>query len=62
MVAEAIDPEVATPLSAARVRVSLRPGQTVQLDSDERKFLDITCGPAAETVEALIGDVPSGTE
>jgi len=61
MVGENIDPDVATPPSAARVRVALMPGQTVQLDSDERKFLDITCDPDAETVVARSGDVTSQT-
>jgi len=61
MVAEEIDPEVAQPASAARVRVSLLPGQTIQLDSDERLFLDITCGPEAETVVARSGEVASQT-
>ena len=61
MVAENIDPDIATPPSAARVRVALMPGQTVQLDSDERKFLDITCDPDAETVVARSGDAASET-
>ncbi len=57
MVAEAIDPEVAAPLSAARLRVALRPGQLVTLDSDERKFLDLTCGPNAETLVGRSGSL-----
>ena len=57
MVAEDIDPDVAMPLSAARLRVALQPGQTVQLDSDERKFLDLTCGPGAQSILARSGDV-----
>jgi hypothetical protein len=61
MVAEEVDLDVAMPTSAARVRVSLMPGQTVQLDSNERKFLDITCGPEAETVVARSGVVASET-
>ncbi len=55
MVAEEIDPLVATPLSAARIRVVLRPRQTVILESEERKSLSLTCGNNAETVVAVIG-------
>ena len=61
MVAEEVDLDVAMPPTAARVRVSLMPGQTIKLDSEERKFLDITCGPKAETVVARSGDVASET-
>ena len=61
MVAEEVDLDVAMPPSAARIRVSLMPGQTVQVDSDERKFLDITCGPEAQTVVARSGNVVSET-
>ena len=61
MVVEEVDLDVTMPPSAARVRVSLMPGQTIQLDSDERKFLDITCGPEAETVVARSGDVVGDT-
>ena len=61
MVVEEVDLDVAMPPSAARVRVSLMPGQTIQLDSDERQFLDITCGPEAETVVARSGDATSET-
>ena len=61
MVVEEVDLDVAMPPSAARVRVSLMPGQTIQLDSDERKFLDITCGPEADTVVARSGDMVGDT-
>ncbi len=61
MVAEEVNLDVAMPPTAARVRVSLMPGQTIKLDSEERKFLDITCGPKAETVVARSGDVASET-
>ena len=50
MVAEAVDPEVATPTSAARLRLSLQPGQAAGLDSEEGDSIDMTCGEAAETL------------
>lgn len=61
MVAEEVDLDIAMPPSAARVRVSLMPGQTVKLDSDERKFLDLTCGPEARTIVARSGNVVGET-
>ena len=50
MIAEAVDPDVATPSSAARLRLALRPGQAAGLDSDEGTSIDLTCGEAAETL------------
>ena len=50
VVAEIVDPEVATPTSAARLRLSLRPGQAAGLDSEEGDAIDMTCGEAAETL------------
>lgn len=56
MVAEAVDPEVATPTSAARLRLSLEPGQGAALDSEEGQSIDLTCGPRAETLSVRKGD------
>ena len=36
--------------SAARVRVSLNPRQTVHIDSAENKSINLQCGEAAETL------------
>ncbi len=57
MVAEAVDPEFTTPLSAARLRVALRPGQLVTLDSDERRYLELTCGPDAKVLVGHSGSL-----
>ena len=50
MVAEVVDPEIATPTSAARLRLNLKPGQAAGLDSEEGQSIDMTCGPRAETL------------
>jgi hypothetical protein len=56
MVAEAIDPDVATPPSAARLRLALRPGQVAGFDSEEGPFIDMTCGPDAGSLIVRRGD------
>jgi hypothetical protein len=48
MIAEKIDPETATPVSAARIRLTLQPGEVAGLDSEEGRSLDFTCGGSAE--------------
>jgi hypothetical protein len=50
MVGEAVDLDLTTPPSAARLRVALRVGQTVGLDSAEGHSLEMTCGPDAATL------------
>ena len=50
MIAEAIDPYVAQPTSAARLSLSMMPGQSAALASEEGETLELTCGSAAETV------------
>jgi hypothetical protein len=47
MIREAGDPEQKLPLSAARVRLQLHPGQMTGLDSDEGRSLNFTCGDRA---------------
>ena len=50
MIAEKIDPETATPVSAARVRLMLQPGEVAGLDSEEGRSLNFTCGGSAATL------------
>jgi hypothetical protein len=47
MISEAGDPEQMQPLSAARVRLQLQPGQMAGLDSEEGRSLNFTCGDEA---------------
>jgi hypothetical protein len=51
MIAEAVDPDVAMPPSAARVSLALIPGQSVALGSAEGETLTATCGAGGETIE-----------
>jgi hypothetical protein len=41
------------PYSSARVRISLKPGQTVQLDSAQLQSLGLLCGADAATLAAI---------
>ena len=50
MISEKGDPEQELPLSAARVRLQLLPGQTAGLDSEEGRSLSFTCGDNAATL------------
>lgn len=50
MIAEKIDPETAPPVSAARVRMMLQPGEVAGLDSEEGRSLNFTCGGSAATL------------
>jgi hypothetical protein len=47
MISEKGDPEQPLPLSAARVRLELYPGQMAGLDSEEGRSLNFTCGDNA---------------
>jgi hypothetical protein len=47
MISEKGDPEQPLPLSPARVRLDLHPGQTAGLDSEEGRSLNFTCGDNA---------------
>lgn len=56
MVAEAIDPMVETPLSAARVKLTMLPGQAADLASEEGQSIAITCGSYGGTVTVTRND------
>lgn len=56
MIAEASDPEAAPPASPARVRLVLNPGQSLALDSDEGRSLNVTCSANAETLLVDAGE------
>jgi hypothetical protein len=51
MIAEAVDPDMSTAPSAARLRMSMQPGQSAMLGSAEGAEMILTCGPGGETVE-----------
>jgi hypothetical protein len=51
MIAEATDPDVAMPPSAARMSLALIPGQSLALGSAEGETLTATCGTGGETIE-----------
>jgi hypothetical protein len=50
MIAEHTDPESGPILSAARLRLALRPGQAAGLDSEEGRSIELTCGDEAATL------------
>lgn len=50
MVGERNDPEAPHALTAARLRVTLQPGQVVGLDSDEGRSLSLACGAGGKTL------------
>jgi hypothetical protein len=54
MIAETVDPDVAQPTSAARLSLSMMPGQSAALASEEGESLQLTCGSGAETVVATL--------
>ncbi len=56
MISEKGDPEQTPPLSAARVRLQLYPGQMTGLDSEEGRSLNFTCGDNAATLLVDAGD------
>jgi len=51
MLAEEVDPMVSEPLSAARLVVSLLPGQSTSVGSAEAETMQVTCQGAADMVE-----------
>jgi hypothetical protein len=51
MIAEAFDPDISAPTSAARISLSLRPGERTALETAENASLALTCGTAAQTVQ-----------
>jgi hypothetical protein len=58
MIAEAVDPEVALPPPAARLRFSMSPGQSARFDSAEGSEMTLTCGPHADSVEVKRAGTP----
>ena len=56
MVIEKSDPEKVQPVTAARVRLMLSPGQIAGLDSDEGRSLNFTCGEGAATLVVDSGE------
>jgi hypothetical protein len=56
MISEKGDPEQPQPLSAARLRLALHPGQTAGLDSEEGRSLHFTCGGNAATLLVDAGE------
>ena len=56
MIIEKINPDRLLPVTAARVRLMLNPGQIAGLDSEEGGSLNITCGTGATTVTVDVGD------
>ena len=56
MVVETIDPDVASPTSAARLRIALTPGQQAGLDSVEGQTIEMICGAQADTLVVLDGE------
>jgi len=51
MIAEAVDPDVAQPTSAARMTVGMTPGQSMTLGSAEGESMVATCGSGGETLQ-----------
>src|SRR5690606_6253267 len=50
MVGERRDPEAPHALTAARLRVTLQPGEGLGLDSEEGPSLSVACGPDGKTL------------
>jgi len=53
MIAEAVDPDVAQPPSAARMILAMSPGQSLALGSAEGETMTATCGAGADTLEVV---------
>ncbi len=56
MVTEKSDPDALLPLTAARVRLNLDPGQIAGLDSEEGRSLNFTCGEEATLLRVDFGE------
>ena len=59
MIAEAVDPDIASPTSAARLNLAILPGQTAALASEEGESVMLTCGSGGETMVVKY-DQPAG--
>jgi hypothetical protein len=55
MIIEKYKPDELLPLTAARVRLALDPGQIAGLDSEEGQSINVTCGDNAKTVLVDVG-------
>ena len=51
MIAEAVDPTIATAPSAAKLSLAMIPGQKADLLTEEGESIALTCGAGAQTVE-----------
>jgi len=51
MIAEAVDPDLAQPPSAARMSFGMVPGQSMALGSAEGESMVATCGAGGETLQ-----------
>src|ERR1043165_3172520 len=51
MIAEAVDPDIAQPPSAARMILAMSPGQSLGLGSAEGETMTATCGAGGATLE-----------
>ena len=56
MIVERSDPDEQVRLSPARVRLTLQPGQTAGLDSEEGRSANLTCGESATTLSVDVGE------
>ena len=54
MIAEEIDPMMSDPLPAARLVMSLRPGQSASLESPDSATMVVTCQGDGNTVEVAV--------
>jgi hypothetical protein len=54
MIAEDVDAMVGDPLPAARLVLSLRPGQSADLDSPDSETMRLTCHGEGDTVEVAV--------
>jgi hypothetical protein len=53
MIAEVVDPDLAMPLSAARLHFALHPGEKAALASEEGPEIVLICGADATTLEVM---------
>lgn len=56
MLSERADPEAPPVLTAARLRLTLKPGEAAGLDSEEGHTLTFVCGEAGKTLAVDSGD------
>lgn len=56
MIIEKSDPDQLLPVTAARVRLIMRPGQIAGLDSEEGRSLNVTCGDDATKLLVDFGE------